>query len=233
MRARGTAIVLLVFAIGPAQGASDDLHIPLHCLDTLPLPTAAADERTRAVALQALSPERFARLTATDLDGFPESVRKLLTAGLDYTEFRSAVRASPLLAGRRLAPEPAAWYVANRLPVAETRDFWPCVNAGSFTLQPAAPLVGYGDFSLVLRWSNLPVDDAPPLRWAGVNIDPIAPPPDRVAGSGEVLATFSRAPGQSVTLLVELGTRDGPVRAQFLDPVPPESTPSSDPPPGP
>jgi hypothetical protein len=218
----GLFTLLLILVANVALSEPLHLHAPVQCIDMLPMDARleGSSPTVRAFAWQTLSAARFDSLRK-GTEGLPADLAALIAQSRDYEAFRAHVLALPAAAAARLAPEQAAWLVANRLPPAASAEFFRCVNADALLVQPAEPVADDQPVSLRVHWTDLPADSPATVRWAAVNLVPLTPLPEHLSASGELTVSFTALKGQSATLLVEAWTVAGPIRAQFIAPAMP------------
>ncbi len=164
----GLLAPLLMLVVNVALSEPLHLHPPPQCIDMLPMDARleGSSPTVRAFAWQTLSAARFDSLRK-GTEGLPGDLDTLIRQSSDYDAFRIHILALPEAAAVRLAPEQAAWLVANRLPPAASTEFFRCVNADALQIQPTEPVADDQPVSLSMHWIDLPVDSPATLHWAG------------------------------------------------------------------
>lgn len=221
--------IVLALAGGRLAADTIGLHLPIECLNRLPLRAVLETNEPQVLAayLKTVSPEGFQGLRQ-EAAALPADIGSWLGSTADFDVFIARIKALPASAATGLAPEEAAWWVANRLALAAATEFYRCANPGPLNVQPIEPMGTATVMTLRLTWSGLPQAGPIPLRWAAVNLEPERPLPEVLAASGNTVVTFVRAGEQLVNLLVEADVGDRVERARFTDPgVIPSTTSAS------
>jgi hypothetical protein len=211
----------IVLALVGGRLAADtiSLHLPVECVDRLPLRAVLETNQPQVLAayLETVTHESF-QVLRQEVAALPSDIGSLLASTADFDLFRARVKALPANAATGLAPEEAAWWVANRLAPEVMTAFYRCANPGPLNLQPIEPMGTATYVTLRLTLSGLPQAGPIPLRWAAVNLEPSQPLPQVLAASGDTVITFVRSGEQLVNVLVEADVGDRVERARFTDP---------------